>query len=157
MIINILSLDTEHPEVFCKNMLWKISQNSQKNTWVGVSFLISREACTFIKNEIATQVFYEIFEMPCLFYRKPTGDCFCITLMKTDVKKVEKIWSRKLLIMSWKSPTKSLGKSYGICSKLTTKMTECHSSFFIAKQISQIVLVSLLLTLIKYLLSYCWF
>ena len=65
MILSILSLDTEHLGVFCKNMLWKISQNSQKNTWVGVSFLITREACTFIKNEIATQVFYEIFENAC--------------------------------------------------------------------------------------------
>ena len=62
MILNISSLDTEHPEMFCKKMLWKILQDSQKNNWVGVSFLITRQACTFIKNDIATQVFYEIFE-----------------------------------------------------------------------------------------------
>ena len=156
MILNILSLDTEHPEVFCKNMLWKISQNSQKNTWwVGVWFLITREACTFIKNEIATQVFYEIFEN--VFFIENLQATVSVSRWWKQMWKNLKMWSRKLLIMCWKSPMKSLGKSYGICSKLTIKMTECHSSFFIAKQISQIVLVSLLLTLIKYLLSYCWF
>ena len=90
MILNISSLDTEHPEMFCKKMLWKILQDSQKNNWVGVSFLITQQACTFIKNDIATQVFYEIFENA-FFIKKPTGDCFCITLMKTDAKKVEKM------------------------------------------------------------------
>ena len=156
MILNILSLDTEHPEVFCKNMLWKISQNSQKNTWwVGVWFLITREACTFIKNEIATQVFYEIFEN--VFFIENLQATVSVSRWWKQMWKNLKMWSRKLLIMCWKSPMKWLGKSYGICSKLTTKMTECHSSFFIAKQISQIVLVSLLLTLIKYLLYYCWF
>ena len=47
-------------EVFYKMIFWKISQNSQDDICVRVSFLItlqSCEACNFIKKETSTQMF----------------------------------------------------------------------------------------------------
>ena len=47
------------PEVFCKKEFFKIPQNSQENTCVRVSFLIScrPETYNFIKKETLAQVF----------------------------------------------------------------------------------------------------
>ena len=54
-------------EVFYKMIFWKISQNSQDDICVRVSFLItlqSCEACSFIKKETSTQVFScEVFKI----------------------------------------------------------------------------------------------
>ena len=50
---------SSRPEVFCKKVLLKISQNSQDNTCVRVSFLIKLQASAynFIKKETLVQVF----------------------------------------------------------------------------------------------------
>ena len=55
------------------------SKNSQKNTYVRVSFLIKlqAEACNFIKRESLAQVFFSEFAK---FLRTPPGDCFCSQL-----------------------------------------------------------------------------
>ena len=44
-----------------KKVFLKISQNSQENTWVGVSFLIKLQACNFIKIETLAQVLPDEF------------------------------------------------------------------------------------------------
>ena len=63
---NILTLfRSSRPEVFCKKVFLKISQNSQENICARVSFFIrlQAEACNFIKKENLTQVFsYEFCE-----------------------------------------------------------------------------------------------
>ena len=48
------------PEIFCKKVVLKISQNSQENTCARVSFTISckPQACKFFTKETLTQVFY---------------------------------------------------------------------------------------------------
>ena len=65
----------------------KVSQNSQKNTRVGVSFSIQLQVSgyNFIKKENPTQVFFgefcgKIFKNV-IFYRVHPGDCFSICLL----------------------------------------------------------------------------
>ena len=59
---------SRHLRCSIKQVFLKISQNSQENTLVGVSFLIKLQvsACNFIKKETVAQVFsceiYEIFK-----------------------------------------------------------------------------------------------
>ena len=50
---------SSRPEVFCKKVFLEISQNSQENAYVAVSFLIKLQAlaCNFIKKETLAQVF----------------------------------------------------------------------------------------------------
>ena len=50
---------SSHPEVFCKERFLEISQNSQGNTCIRVSFLIKLQlkAFNFIKKETLAQVF----------------------------------------------------------------------------------------------------
>ena len=50
---------SSRPEVFCKKVFLKISQNSQENTCTRVSFLIKLQApaCSFIKKEALAQEF----------------------------------------------------------------------------------------------------
>ena len=38
---SLFNLQKQSPEVFCKKVLFKILQNSQKNTWARISFLQS--------------------------------------------------------------------------------------------------------------------
>ena len=45
------------PQVSVKKVLLKISQNSQENTCVRVSFLMKLQACNFIKKETLAQMF----------------------------------------------------------------------------------------------------
>ena len=45
---------TSHPEVFCKKMFLKVLQNSQKNVFAGVSFLIKLQAGNMNLSEAAT-------------------------------------------------------------------------------------------------------
>ena len=58
---NLLQIkcSSSYPEVFCKKVFLEISQNSQENTCVAVSFLIKLQAlaCNFIKKETLAQVF----------------------------------------------------------------------------------------------------
>ena len=59
-------------ECSIKKLFSKISQDSQENTCVGVSFLIKLQACNFVKKETLTQMsscqFCEIFKNT-FFYR----------------------------------------------------------------------------------------
>ena len=50
---------SSRPEVFCKKVFLKISQNSQENTCTRASFLIKLQApaCSFIKKEALAQEF----------------------------------------------------------------------------------------------------
>ena len=57
-------------------VLSKISQNSQENTCVGVSFLIMLQACNFTKKETPPQVFSC---ESCKIFRTPPNDCFCFS------------------------------------------------------------------------------
>ena len=76
---------SSHWKCCTKNVFLKISQNSQKNTRIGVSFLIKLQVLgyNFVKREIPTQVFfckfYERFLM--FFCRVHPGDCFWICLL----------------------------------------------------------------------------
>ena len=49
-----------------KKVFWKISRNSQENTFVGVSSFIKLQVCNLIKKEIPSQAFssefWEIFK-----------------------------------------------------------------------------------------------
>ena len=54
-ILMLSSILDNYPEALCKQSILKISQNSLKNTCIGVSFLI--KACNFIKKTSGTGVF----------------------------------------------------------------------------------------------------
>ena len=62
-----------------KKLFFEISQNSQENTSVGVSFY--KKSIFFIKKETLAQVFFREFceiSKKIFFHRTPTGDCFCL-------------------------------------------------------------------------------
>ena len=46
---------SSHPEVFCKKMFLKILQNSQKNAFAGVPFLMKLQAGKLKLSEAATE------------------------------------------------------------------------------------------------------
>ena len=49
-----MNLRSSHPEVFCQTMFLKILQNSQKNIFAGISFLINLQAGNLRLSETAT-------------------------------------------------------------------------------------------------------
>ena len=51
----LLNTRSSHPEVFCKKMFFKALQNSQKNVFAGVSFLIKLQAGNLKLSEAATR------------------------------------------------------------------------------------------------------
>ena len=53
---------TKFPEIFSKEVLLIILQNSQENNYVRVSFLINLQAFNFIKEDSDTGVFLYILE-----------------------------------------------------------------------------------------------
>ena len=58
---------------FIKKLFWKISQNSQENSFTGLSFLIKLQTCCKFSCE-----FCKIFQNSrTAFLQRNSGDCFC--------------------------------------------------------------------------------
>ena len=81
------------PELFCKKLFLKTSQNSQENTCARVSFSIKLQAsglrpATLLKKRLWHTCFpvnfVKFLRTP--FYRKPPGDCFWIWRGMVDLK-----------------------------------------------------------------------
>ena len=86
---------SSHLRSSVRKSILKISQNSQENTCVGVSFLINLHASglqLYQKKETPTQVFScefsEIFKNP-FFFRTPRDNCFWILQMKIKLLKTK--------------------------------------------------------------------
>ena len=72
-----------------EKMFLKISQNSQENICVRVSFLMKllALACKFIEKYTLVQMFScEFCETKHLFYRIPLGNCFCTLFQHAQIQ-----------------------------------------------------------------------
>ena len=49
-----INLRSNHPEVFCQKLFLKVLQNSRKNIFAGISFLIKLQAGKLKLSEVAT-------------------------------------------------------------------------------------------------------
>ena len=84
------------PEVFCKNVLIEISQNSQEIICARVFFQYScrSETCNFIKKETLAQVFYcELCEISKnnFFHRTSLADASDISNFLTLITLVDRV------------------------------------------------------------------
>ena len=84
---------SSHWRCSTNKLFLKLSQNSQKNTRVGVCFLIKLQVSgsNFIIKQIPTQMFFSEFcekNLGMFFYRVHPGDCFWMCLLFFDFRSV---------------------------------------------------------------------